>query len=339
MRRILTSILLALGLAGCAATSNVDTASSDTQSSTSSIEAASVSTTAAASAASKHAAPRRPAPVRRPRHHKPKPKPPAAAGALPISYASAQQVQPQPAPGSCHVTGQGELVMPDPHCTPGALNPAVTQASINQTICVPGYTKTIRPPESITEPEKLASMAAYGYGGQSPSGFEYDHLVSLELGGAANDPRNLWPETGASPNPKDSVENTLHDLVCSGQMSLTQAQHIIATDWLGWAKSHGATGNSTPAAPTSHTPAPAPSAGSSGCSATASYSSRYGDWDVYVHSGQPGQTVTVSDTSGRTATWHTDSSGYADVYFKAPSGAAGETVTVQVGGASCQTRL
>ena len=122
--------------------------------------------------------------------------------------------------------------MPDGRCTPGALNPAVTQATINQTICVPGYTKTIRPPESITEPEKLESMAAYGYSDRPPSDFEYDHLVSLELGGAVNDPRNLWPESGASPNPKDSVENALHRMVCDGQMPLAQAQHIIATDWL-----------------------------------------------------------------------------------------------------------
>ena len=107
--------------------------------------------------------------------------------------------------------------MPDPRCTPGALNPAVTQATINQTICVSGYTKTIRPAESITEAEKRASMAAYG-DTDSMSGFEYDHLVSLELGGAANDMRNLWPEPGASPNPKDSVEDELHRLVCSGQI-------------------------------------------------------------------------------------------------------------------------
>ena len=81
-------------------------------------------------------------------------------------------------------------------------------------------------------------MAAYGDGG-SPSGFEYDHLVSLELGGASNDPRNLWPEPGNSPNPKDSVENALHRLVCSGQMPLAQAQKIIATGWIAYYKSHG----------------------------------------------------------------------------------------------------
>ena len=98
---------------------------------------------------------------------------------LVFSTASGHAVQPQPAAGSCHASGHAEDVSPDPHCTPGALNPAVTQATIDRTICVPGYTETIRPSESITEPEKLASMAAYGYSGRSPSDFEYDHLRSF----------------------------------------------------------------------------------------------------------------------------------------------------------------
>jgi hypothetical protein len=87
-------------------------------------------------------------------------------------------------------------------------------------------------------------MAAYGDTGP-PGDYEYDHLVSLELGGAVNDPRNLWPEPGGSPNPKDSVEDALHRMVCDGEITLTEAQHIIATGWVSWAKSHGY--GSTPA--------------------------------------------------------------------------------------------
>ena len=131
--------------------------------------------------------------------------------------------------------GSGDFSKPDPRCTPGAINPAVTQHTIDQTICVPGWSTKVRPSSSITDKEKRASMAAYGDGGP-PSDSEYDHLVSLELGGASNDARNLWPEPGASPNPKDTVENTLHRMVCDGQMSLARAQRIIATDWAGWAK-------------------------------------------------------------------------------------------------------
>jgi hypothetical protein len=167
-------------------------------------------------------------------------------------------VQPQPPPGSCHAIGTGLFSEPDPHCTPGALNPAVRQATIDRTICVSGYTSTIRPPESITEDEKRASLDAYGDIGPM-SMYEYDHLVSLELGGAVNDPRNLWPEPGASPNPKDSVEDQLHSMVCDGEMPLARAQHIIATGWVGWARHHGGTAAA---------PAPAPSS-SSGSSAPA----------------------------------------------------------------------
>jgi hypothetical protein len=170
-------------------------------------------------------------------------------------------IQSQPASGSCHARGSGLFSEPDLTCTPGALNSAVTQATIGQTICVSGWTETVRPSESVTEPEKRASIAAYGDGG-SIHDYEYDHLVSLELGGALNDARNLWPEPGASPNPKDSVENELHRMVCDGQMQLAQAQQIIATDWVEWAKSHG--GDPQPAAastPTHMTPAPATARG------------------------------------------------------------------------------
>lgn len=107
----------------------------------------------------------------------------------------------------------------------------MSQADIHSTICRRGYTKSVRPPESVTEPEKLAAMAAYGDRG-SPRRYEYDHLVPLELGGASNDLRNLWPEPGASPNAKDQLERVLRALVCSGRVSLDRAQSQIARDWV-----------------------------------------------------------------------------------------------------------
>jgi hypothetical protein len=113
------------------------------------------------------------------------------------------------------------------------LNAAVTQANIHQTICRRGYSSRIRPSTSVTGPEKLASIRAYGLH-QAPSRYEYDHLISLELGGAANDRRNLWPEPGASPNLKDRVENYLHARVCDGRMSLARAQRIVALDWVSF---------------------------------------------------------------------------------------------------------
>jgi hypothetical protein len=106
----------------------------------------------------------------------------------------------------------------------------VTQANINVTICLKGWTATVRPPTSYTNALKRTQMAAYGFTG-SPSDYEEDHLIPLELGGNPTDPKNLWPEPGASPNPKDSVENQLNRLVCNGQMPLATAQQRIAANW------------------------------------------------------------------------------------------------------------
>jgi hypothetical protein len=154
-----------------------------------------------------------------------------AANGRPYGGASADVVQPQRPTGSCHSRGYGLFSEPDPRCTPGALNPQVTQATIDKTICVRGWTATVRPSERVTEPEKFAAMAAYGTGAL-PSRVEYEHLVPLSLGGAVNDPRNLWPEPGAGSNPKDALEAALSELVCRGRVRLSFAQRLIAADWV-----------------------------------------------------------------------------------------------------------
>lgn len=160
-----------------------------------------------------------------------------APSGLVYSAASGRVVQRQPAPGSCRAIGSGLYSRPDPRCTPGAVNPAVTQATIGSTICRSGWTSIVRPAESITEPEKFASMAAYSARG-SASTYEYDHDIPLELGGAVNDPRNLWPEpdyatrSGFYLNPKDRLENALNEMVCRGAMALAQAQRLIASNWV-----------------------------------------------------------------------------------------------------------
>jgi hypothetical protein len=130
---------------------------------------------------------------------------------------------------TCHARAGG--LLPDPHCTPGVTSSLVTQENIGATICVRGYTKTVRPPASYTGALKRKQIKQYGYSDTNPKHYEEDHLISLELGGAPTDPRNLWPERGASPNPKDRIENQLHAAVCSRQMNLADAQNLIGTDW------------------------------------------------------------------------------------------------------------
>jgi hypothetical protein len=107
--------------------------------------------------------------------------------------------------------------------TPGVLNPEVTQANIASTICKHGWTHTIRPRTDYTNALKLKQMGEYGVGG-SPSNYQEDHLISLELGGHPTDPRNLWPEPYPRAREVDSIENELNGKVCSGEMSLDDAQ-------------------------------------------------------------------------------------------------------------------
>ncbi len=128
----------------------------------------------------------------------------------------------------CHAGDGGQL--PDPHCTPGSVDPAITQANISSTICRSGYTAKVRPPSSETTKAKYdVAYPAYGIPGGDTS--ELDHLVSLELGGS-NDITNLWPEVGSLPNPKDKVENALRRAVCEGKVPLRAAQQAIAADWM-----------------------------------------------------------------------------------------------------------
>ena len=114
-------------------------------------------------------------------------------------------------------------ILADPVRTPGVLNPDVTQANIRSTICRRGWTATIRPPTSYTNALKVKQMRQYGETG-STSDYQEDHLISLELGGNPTDPRNLWPEPYPRAAEVDKTENELNAEVCSGQLTLAQAQ-------------------------------------------------------------------------------------------------------------------
>ena len=114
-------------------------------------------------------------------------------------------------------------VVADPVRTPGVLNPDVTQATIADTICKRGWTRTIRPPTAYTDALKRTQLREYGVTG-SLSRYQEDHLISLELGGHPTDPRNLWPEPYPRAARVDTIENELNGKVCSGALSLDAAQ-------------------------------------------------------------------------------------------------------------------
>lgn len=118
---------------------------------------------------------------------------------------------------------QGSL--PDIACTPGAIFNVTKEQ-----VCVKGYASSVR---NVPQNEKDQVYLEYGITSHVTGQYEVDHLISLELGGS-NDISNLWPEA-ANPTPgfhqKDVVENYLHQQVCLGKMSLSEAQRIIVNDW------------------------------------------------------------------------------------------------------------
>lgn len=137
------------------------------------------------------------------------------------TIATTSAPSPPPPADPCHAGG----------VTYCALNPAVTQATIGQTMCVRGWTATVRPSESYTENLKRQQIAQEGLPG-GLSSYEEDHRMPLELGGAPSDVMNLSPESPPSPNPKDADESALKTSVCSGQLTLVQAQQDLVTTWL-----------------------------------------------------------------------------------------------------------
>jgi hypothetical protein len=155
-------------------------------------------------------------------------------------------------------------LLPDQFFAPGAVDPAVTQATIASTICRSGWTGSIRPSESYTERIKhledggggavadgLSIFPVHGFhlADRDISHFELDHLIPLELGGSPDDPANLWMEPYEAPlgtarsetgsQTKDRVENAARDAVCRGRLSLAAAQRQMTRNWYTLGRSLG----------------------------------------------------------------------------------------------------
>jgi hypothetical protein len=121
-------------------------------------------------------------------------------------------------------------VLPD-RAHPGVINPAVTPATIGSTICVHGWTATVRPSTSFTDKLRNAQTPA----GHKPLEGELDHRLSIEDGGAPADPANLWwmiyaDRYGA--RVKDVLETKLARAVCKGTLSLDEARAALMGNWL-----------------------------------------------------------------------------------------------------------
>ena len=152
----------------------------------------------------------------------------------------AAQAPAKPAPAKTTYVPAQSGVLPDHARTPGADNPAVTQANIGSTICVTGWTATVRPDTSYTDALKREQLAnGYAYQGDTNvADYEEDHLIPLELGGAPSNPLNLWPEPYAGSDgahAKDKVENSLRRDVCNGTVTLAAARQEMASNWVSQA--------------------------------------------------------------------------------------------------------
>ncbi len=135
--------------------------------------------------------------------------------------------------------------LPDPALTPGTVDPAVTQHNIQNTVCVRGYTSTVRPDKRVTNRLKREQIKQYGYADRNPQNYEQDHLIPLNIGGNPSDPRNMWPQPrdaqwGAEE--KNDLEFVVYRMVCNGDIPLAEAQKRIARNWVeayqAWVPSH-----------------------------------------------------------------------------------------------------
>jgi hypothetical protein len=115
----------------------------------------------------------------------------------------------------------------------GAFNPKVTQKTIEQTICVPGYTKAVRPSTNITYFIKQKLLKRSGRDRAEAFQYKLDHIVPVALGGHPSKIENfeLQRRGAASRKRKSEIEAKLHCLVCSGEVGLADAQREFSNDW------------------------------------------------------------------------------------------------------------
>ena len=117
---------------------------------------------------------------------------------------------------------------------PGVFFADVTQATLSTTICVPGWTATVRPSTSFTQGVKRKLLVQAGVDSSVILKYELDHFVPLALGGHPRSIDNLWLQSWDGPGSariKDRLERTLQLMVCSGKLTLHAARIAIQNDW------------------------------------------------------------------------------------------------------------
>lgn len=139
----------------------------------------------------------------------------------------------------CRTQLKNGYPVPDPQCTPGAINPTLTVDVLRD----PAFRTTCVRDNATSAGQKATTYGSYNIAHpQHNQGVmqscELDHLVSLELGGA-DTLDNIWPQCGPAGvvlreryfKQKDMVENYLASQVRQGLIKLKDAQDGIAGDW------------------------------------------------------------------------------------------------------------
>lgn len=147
------------------------------------------------------------------------------------------------APGSCHVRKAADgMQLPDPNCTPGAVNPTLTVAILLNPAFRTGMVR-----DKLTSP--AVKMKVYIWYGITPpkdnvgqnQTCEMDHVVDLASGGA-DSLDNVWPQCQAPGAPSVAVGNrefkikdafAEHDVMrqVRAGANLADLQRRIAQDW------------------------------------------------------------------------------------------------------------
>jgi hypothetical protein len=114
------------------------------------------------------------------------------------------------------------------------LNPDVRQDTIQKTICVPGYTESVRPSTSFTNGLKLKLLREQAPPMVDPKIYELDHHLPLALGGHPRNLKNLVLQVLNGPDgakAKDRLEVKMKKLVCANKLLLDVARKEIYWDW------------------------------------------------------------------------------------------------------------
>ncbi len=114
------------------------------------------------------------------------------------------------------------------------LDERVTQQSVGETICRPGYADTVAPPFDELMARKDRLLAARGIDADNGVAFALDRRVPIVLGGSPDAPSNLdllpWAgQQGERRKARAAV--MLKRCVCEGKLSLAEAQAAIVGNW------------------------------------------------------------------------------------------------------------